>query len=185
MESNENGKEDNYHNSKIDINENSNVGGWQSLPDSILEDILDCVPIRVRFRAGQTCRSWYRVFKSSRSWRTFLYRDLIFTRLRHTFQGLQHTIDHFRLRYLVSNTTRLWRNLVFKTATSDANTNRLFNLYEFMRVLTNFTEYYEHRNERPLENLRTFEFNWNLQFHAVEQKEQPTTYGTGGQLLKV
>lgn len=171
----------------IDTSEKYNVAGWQSLPDYLLEDILDSVPIRVRFRAGQTCRSWYRAFKSTWSWRTFVYRDLMFTRLRHTFQGLQYAIDHYRLRFLVNNATRQWKNLTFKPATSDVNTNRLFNLYEFMRVLTNFTEYYENRNDRPLEGLKSFEFNWNLQFHTYdnESRTKPTTYGTGGQVLTV
>ena len=64
----------------------------------------------------------------------------------------------------------------------------LFNLYEFIRVLTNFTEYYEKSSDdRPLAAIKSFEFNWQLHIHGQTQKkvaENTTMYGTGGQMLK-
>jgi hypothetical protein len=96
------------------------------------------------------------------------------------------------VRYLITNTARKWRHLIIRPVTL------LFNLYEFIRVLTNFSEYYENTgDQRPLADVQTFEFNWQLHIHdyntvaLVKRKEnhdETTTstttkvYGTGGGL---
>lgn len=63
-------------------------------------------------------------------------------------------------RYLIMNAAPKWRQLEILPVTI------LFNLYEFIRVLTNFSEYYEKNTEdRPLEGIRSFTFKWQLHLH--------------------
>lgn len=160
--------------------EYENQGGWATLPQEILEECLDRIAIRYRYRASMACKSWYNAFKSAGAWRTFVYRDLVFTRRRFTIHsGWQPMIDHYRLRFLVNLCTRRWRSMIIKPVTL------LFNLYEFLRVLTNFSEYYENENDNPLCMMKSFEFNWSLKFQTSNQKGGPDIYGTGGQVLKV
>lgn len=160
--------------------EYASQGGWALLPQELLEEILDRISIRYKYRASMACKAWYRAFKSAGAWRTFVYRDLIFTRRRFTIHaGWQAMIDHYRLRFLVNQYTRCWRALIIKPV------SMLFNLYEFLRVLTNFTEYYENEQDNPLDMLKSFEFNWSLKIQDSGMSPDLTVYGTGGQVLKV
>uniref|UniRef100_A0A9J2PN04 Uncharacterized protein n=1 Tax=Ascaris lumbricoides TaxID=6252 RepID=A0A9J2PN04_ASCLU len=133
--------------------------GWSNLPD--------------------VCSNWYRVFRSNYPWRRFQFRDYIFTRRKFTSHaGWQYAIDHWRLRYLIMNAAPKWRQLEILPVTI------LFNLYEFIRVLTNFSEYYEKNTEdRPLEGIRSFTFKWQLHLHE-RGNQNAKMIGTGGEMLK-
>lgn len=157
-----------------------NVEGWALLPDILLEDIFGYLPMKNRARSAQVCQNWNRIFVSEACWDTFVYKDYTFTRRRFTLHaGYQHAIDHWKLRLLINKATRLWRHLVVKPVTI------LHNLYEFIRTITNFTEYYENlANEQPLGNIRSFDFEWELVVQKVHKDPQPDVYGTGGRLLE-
>uniref|UniRef100_A0A915AHD3 F-box domain-containing protein n=1 Tax=Parascaris univalens TaxID=6257 RepID=A0A915AHD3_PARUN len=81
-------------------------------------------------------------------------------------------------RYLIMNAAPKWRQLEIVPVTI------LFNLYEFIRVLTNFSEYYEKNTEdRPLEGIRSFIFKWQLHLHE-RGNQNAKMIGTGGEMLK-
>uniref|UniRef100_A0A914RSL1 Uncharacterized protein n=1 Tax=Parascaris equorum TaxID=6256 RepID=A0A914RSL1_PAREQ len=116
------------------------------------------------------CSNWYRVFRSNYPWRHFQFRDYIFTRRKFTSHaGWQYAIDHWRLRQL---------EIVPVTI--------LFNLYEFIRVLTNFSEYYEKNTEdRPLEGIRSFIFKWQLHLHERGNQNAKLLYQFDSQLTSL
>lgn len=64
------------------------------------------------------------------------------------------------------NATAKWRVLEIEPVTI------LFNLYEFIRVLTNFSEYYERNSsEKPLQGIRSFSFKWQLHVHLRDENQ--------------
>ncbi len=152
--------------------------GWAGLPDIILSEIFSFVSMRNLARCRRVCQNWLRVTLIDRCWETFVYRDFMFTRKRFTLHsGYEHAIDHWKLRFLINNVTRKWRHVVVKPF------SLLINFYEFIRVITNFTEYYENQEEHPLENIRTFDFEWELHVPKTYKDPSPEVFGTGGRLL--
>src|SRR4051812_33093240 len=79
--------------------------------------------------------------------------------------GWMRVTDHWKLRFLIQRALHRWRHVIIKPVTS------LFNLYEFLRVLTNFTEFYEKQDVESLSGIRCFEFDWQLHF----MKDSSTT----------
>ncbi|CAB3399584.1 unnamed protein product [Caenorhabditis bovis] len=134
------------------------------------------------FISIKVCKQWYLVFNTDYPWRTFIFKDGIFVRRKFTqHSGWQYHIDHWKLRFLITNAARRWRILIIRPVTN------LFNLYEFFRVLTNFSEYYEKHSpdDKPLAMIRTFHFQWRLH---VEEDEvggilHDKDIGTGGEML--
>ena len=56
-----------------------------------------------------------------------------------------------------------------------------FNLYEFMKILSYFAEFYD---ENPLQRIHTLDFTFSC--HQVLEREgnQELVFGTGGKLLQ-
>ncbi|VDM29325.1 unnamed protein product [Toxocara canis] len=95
--------------------------------------------------------------------------------MMHTWRQILKKIE---FRFLIMRAATKWRELEIKPVTI------LFNLYEFIRVLTNFSEYYEKNTEdRPLEGIRSFVFRWQLHLHERGGRDAKVV-GTGGEMLK-
>ncbi|VBB32806.1 unnamed protein product [Acanthocheilonema viteae] len=141
--------------------------GWAFLPDLLLEEIFSQLPIKNLGRCSQVCLNWYRISQQGYAWRRFQYKDKMFTRRKYTSHaGWQYMIDHWKLRFLIVKATSKWRVLEIEPVTI------LFNLYEFIRVLTNFSEYYERNSsEKPLQGIRSFSFKWQLHVHVRGENE--------------
>lgn len=156
------------------------IQGWAELPDLLLENIFARLPLKNLGRCSQVCSNWYRVSKSNYAWHRFQFKDYIFTRRKFTSHaGWQYAIDHWRLRFLIMNAASKWRKLEIEPVTI------LYNLYEFIRVLTNFSEYYEkNTDDRPLEGIRSFTFKWQLLLHERGDQHNTKMVGTGGEMLK-
>uniref|UniRef100_A0A0R3RBW3 FBD domain-containing protein n=1 Tax=Brugia timori TaxID=42155 RepID=A0A0R3RBW3_9BILA len=128
--------------------------------------------------------NWYRVSQQDYAWRRFQYKDKMFTRRKYTSHaGWQHMIDHWKLRFLIMKATTKWKVLEIEPVTI------LFNLYEFIRVLTNFSEYYERNSlAKPLQGIRSFSFKWQLHVHVrgegQTERVNISVFGTGGEMLK-
>ncbi|KAL3989937.1 F-box-like family protein [Acanthocheilonema viteae] len=154
--------------------------GWAFLPDLLLEEIFSQLPIKNLGRCSQVCLNWYRISQQGYAWRRFQYKDKMFTRRKYTSHaGWQYMIDHWKLRFLIVKATSKWRVLEIEPVTI------LFNLYEFIRVLTNFSEYYERNSsEKPLQGIRSFSFKWQLHVHVRGENETERVFGTGGEMLK-
>ncbi|EFP03569.1 hypothetical protein CRE_19270 [Caenorhabditis remanei] len=156
--------------------------GWNVMPVEVLEDIFKHLPAKNKGRCSQVCRQWNEGFKSDFSWRTFTFKDGVFVRRKFTqHSGWQYHIDHWRLKNLITNKTKAWRVLNVEPV------NNIFNLYEFFRVLANYSEHYEKfsATERPIGKIHTFNFKWHLH---VDQNEtggliEDKDVGTGGQIL--
>uniref|UniRef100_A0A915HZF4 F-box domain-containing protein n=1 Tax=Romanomermis culicivorax TaxID=13658 RepID=A0A915HZF4_ROMCU len=173
--------------------DNINQSGWSLLPGDILTSIFDRLPVKNKYRASMACRSWYQAFKSEHSWRTLCYNERTFTRKKFTMHtGWQRTTDHFRLKIFTSSRAAWIRTLYLQPDTL------LFNFYEFLCVLTNFSEFYENVQHNPLEKMKAVFVNWNLKYHKEQHQESlgrfdearedkisqmPTLYGTGGRVL--
>lgn len=155
-----------------------NVEGWSILPEEILEEILSFLPLRYRYYASQVCQNWSEIFWNKNSWSTFVFKDRVFTRPKFTLHaGYQYMLDYYRLRFLVNKVVWRWNSIIFKPVTL------FFNLYEFMRALTNYAEYHARGSAaNPFQLLSHFEFNWQLKFQT--STGGPTIYGTGGHILK-
>ncbi|VDK53216.1 unnamed protein product [Anisakis simplex] len=170
--------------------------GWAALPDVLLEEIFSTLPIKNLGRCAQVgkCAMHKNVSRGKHPtvsyagiqklfvnypWRRFQFEDFIFTRRKFTsHSGWQYTIDHWRLRFLIMRAASKWRELEIKPVTI------LFNLYEFFRVLTNFSEYYEKTSDdRPLQGIRSFIFRWQLHFEQQGDHHMKVV-GTGGEMLK-
>ncbi|CAJ0955244.1 unnamed protein product, partial [Mesorhabditis belari] len=178
--------------------ENSEFG-WADLPLPLLEQIFEILPIKYKGRAAQACFSWYCALKSDRCWRYFQYKDDIFVRRKFTqHSGWQNHIDHYRIRFLTAKVVTKWHRFeVIPVA-------NLSNMYEFLRTISNFSEYYERNaGEEPLSGLRSFRFHWEMliqkaalnQFNRDEssrqedqnEKHKPDEVrdiGTGGTMLE-
>ncbi|VDP01300.1 unnamed protein product [Soboliphyme baturini] len=131
---------------------------WPTLPNLLLEKIFESLPLKYRFYASLTCRSWNYTFNCPGSWKTFVYGDYVLTRPKYTLHGAYNYYpDYYRMRALISKTSSRWHTLIIEPLTM------LFNLYEFLRILTNFCDY---------------------SVQTGEEKAEPIFYGTGGQLLK-
>ncbi|VDN81394.1 unnamed protein product [Brugia pahangi] len=158
--------------------------GWAFLPDLLLEEIFSQLPIKNLGRCSQVCLNWYRVSQQDYAWRRFQYKDKMFTRRKYTSHaGWQHMIDHWKLRFLIMKATTKWKVLEIEPVTI------LFNLYEFIRVLTNFSEYYERNSlAKPLQGIRSFSFKWQLHVHVrgegQTERVNISVFGTGGEMLK-
>lgn len=154
--------------------------GWAFLPDLLLEEIFSQLPIKNLGRCSQVCLNWYRVSQQDYAWRRFQYKDKMFTRRKYTSHaGWQHMIDHWKLRFLIMKATTKWKVLEIEPVTI------LFNLYEFIRVLTNFSEYYERNSlAKPLQGIRSFSFKWQLHVHVRGEGQTERVFGTGGEMLK-
>uniref|UniRef100_A0A915PL78 F-box domain-containing protein n=1 Tax=Setaria digitata TaxID=48799 RepID=A0A915PL78_9BILA len=154
--------------------------GWAFLPDLLLEEIFSQLPIKNLGRCSQVCLNWYRITQQDYAWHRFQYKDYMFTRRKYTSHaGWQYMIDHWKLRFLIVKATTKWRVLQIEPVTI------LFNLYEFIRVLTNFSEYYEkNTSERPLQGIRSFSFKWQLHVHVRGENQIERVFGTGGEMLK-
>lgn len=85
------------------------------------------------------------------------------------------------MKNLITNTTSSWRTLNVEPVSN------IFNLYEFFRVLANYSEYYEKfsSQDRPMAKIHTFNFKWHL--HVDENETggfiAGKDVGTGGQIL--
>lgn len=67
---------------------------------------------------------------------------------------------NINFRFLITNATSKWKELIIDPVSI------LFNLYEFIRTLTNFSEYYEKTlSEKPLKGIKRFTFKWQLYVH--------------------
>ncbi|VDK67324.1 unnamed protein product [Onchocerca ochengi] len=154
--------------------------GWAFLPDLLLAEIFSQLPIKNLGRCSQVCLNWYRISQQDYAWRRFQYKDNMFTRRKYTSHaGWQHMIDHWKLRFLIVKATAKWKLLEIEPVTV------LFNLYEFIRVLTNFSEYYERNSsEKPLQGIRSFSFKWQLHVHVRDDDQTERVFGTGGEMLK-
>ncbi|VDN07299.1 unnamed protein product [Thelazia callipaeda] len=175
---------------------------WAFLPDLLLEEIFSQLPIKNLGRCSQVnifaffiiisfeknlksmffwvCLNWYRISQNDYVWHRFQYKDYIFTRRKYTSHGgWQYMIDHWKLRFLILNATMKWKKLEIEPVTI------LFNLYEFIRVLTNFSEYYERNlSGKPLQGIRSFSFKWQLHVHEGSDHRSERVFGTGGEMLK-
>ncbi|CAI5454775.1 unnamed protein product [Caenorhabditis angaria] len=162
--------------------ENEDEVKWQILPTDLLQQIFAHLPVKNLGRCSQVCSNWFYTYHTDYPWRTFTFKDGIFVRRKFTqHSGWQYHIDHWRLRFLITNAARRWRILIIRPVTN------LFNLYEFFRVLTNFSEYYERHTEedRPLAMVRDFHFQWKLHVDEDETSGilQDKDIGTGGEML--
>ncbi|CAD6190497.1 unnamed protein product [Caenorhabditis auriculariae] len=159
----------------------SELSGWQCAPTNVLEEIFALLPLKNLGRCSQVCYQWFIASSTDYPWRKFVFKDGVFVRRKYTqHSGWQYHIDHWRLRFLISNASRKWRVLVIEPVTN------LFNLYEFFRVLTNFSEYYERNTEedRPLGKIRQFHFQWRLQVDdEIAGVHRDKDIGTGGEML--
>ncbi|CAJ0583606.1 unnamed protein product, partial [Mesorhabditis spiculigera] len=155
-------------------------GQWSGLPLVVLESIFDKLPIKNKGRCAQVCYDWYLASKSERSWRYFRYEDDIFVRRKFTqHSGWQNHIDHYRLRFLTAKTVTKWKRFEVLPVSS------LSHMYEFLRVLSNFSEYYERNaGEEPLSGLQSFQFEWEM--HVPKEGAGvhfDHDIGTGGTML--
>lgn len=153
--------------------------GWANLPDSLLDQIFSLLPPRYRYYASMVCWRWYYTFMGERVWRSFAYRDRTFTRMKFTTHGgFQYHTDHYRLRQLVTYTTRHWVNLAIYPV------SELYNLHEFLQVLIRVADYYANVDDMMLGRVKQLRFDWLLRC-SLQSRSEPVRVGTGGIFLNV
>ncbi|UYV67467.1 hypothetical protein LAZ67_5000703 [Cordylochernes scorpioides] len=119
----------------------------------------------------QVCWRWNDTFYSQRVWHKFRLGDRTLTRRRFNYYtGYQHTLDHYRTQMCLLKMGHHFRHLVLGPMTN------LFNLYEFMTLMSFFAE-------RPEGNffakIRVLEFTF-----SCTETPSDAVFGTGGKLLE-
>lgn len=148
---------------------------WAYLPDVLLEDIFARLNLVDRYTASQVCRNWYRIFHSPRVWRCFLFTDRTLTRRRFNYYlGYQYILDHGRAQLCLHRMGRNIRQVVLEPVSN------FFNLYEFMNMLSAFSEFFD---ENPLAKVYHLDFSFACHL-ATGDAAQDLIFGTGGKLLQ-
>lgn len=170
--------------SKYEMNQSDtkqkSINMWQTLPDVLLEEIFALLSIKERHNASQVCRNWYRIFLSPQVWSTFILDDLALTKRKYNYYlGYQRILDHYRTQIFLNRVGKHLRVLILKPIES------FFNLYEFIRILSYYAEYFD---DNPLAKLHTLDFTFSChQTYGREQERggnQELVFGTGGKLLQ-
>ncbi|RWS09348.1 uncharacterized protein B4U79_08315 [Dinothrombium tinctorium] len=148
---------------------------WEYLPDVLLEQVFQLLTMKERHIASQVCSNWFRIFNSHRVWSTIVCEDHTLSRRKYNYYlGYQLQLDHYRMHMYLSKFGRCIREIIITPMTN------LFNLYEFMKMLTYFAEFFD---ENPLHSVHTFDFTFACHVVSDENKQQEYVFGTGGRML--
>ncbi|XP_070196393.1 uncharacterized protein [Littorina saxatilis] len=146
--------------------------GWKELPVILLEDILVLLNPKQRHYASQVCRPWYEIFYSPRVWETFVLLERTLTRRRfNLYKGYQRELCPRKTQLCFMRVGCFFKRIVV-TPISD-----YYNLYEFLRVLAAYLEYY---SDFPMPLLHTFRFTFACESRGVNGV---AVIGTGGNIL--
>ncbi|XP_054162350.1 uncharacterized protein LOC128960302 [Oppia nitens] len=153
-----------------------NEFGWQSLPDVLLEDIFGLLSIKEKHIASQVCKHWFHIFYSSKVWAIFVLNDETLTKRKYNYYlGYERTLDHYRTQIFLNRVGHQLKKIIIKPMVN------FFNLYEFMKILSYFAEFYD---QNPLRKVNTFDFTFSCHQLLERDGNQETVFGTGGKLLQ-
>ncbi|KAH9517685.1 hypothetical protein DERF_008330 [Dermatophagoides farinae] len=125
---------------------------WNYMPIDILEEIFQLLSIKERHLASQVCPHWFECFYSPTIWTTLIVTDKSFTKRKFNYYlGYQRMIDSFKTQAFLWKFGTNIRRLIIKPM------NNFFNLYEFMKILSQFAEHYQ---PNRLRNLNRFDFTF-------------------------
>ncbi|XP_015923111.1 uncharacterized protein [Parasteatoda tepidariorum] len=160
--------------SKKDESDEASYSQWNALPDILLEDIFSRLSIKERYNASQVCWNWYRLFHSKKVWEVFILEDKTLTRRKFNYYlGYQFVLDHYRTQLCLNRVIRGVRKLIIRPM------ENFFNLYEFMSILSYFSEKFE-----PLDFINTLDFTFGCEYAAENSQGRDKIFGTGGKLLE-
>ncbi|XP_029653369.1 uncharacterized protein LOC115226514 [Octopus sinensis] len=146
--------------------------GWSAIPDIILEDILSLLSPKHRHQCSMVSRRWYRYFYSSRVWETFTLNDRSFTRKKfNLYLGYQHESDPRKVQLCLARVGSFFKTIIIPPIKD------YFNLYEFLRVLGYFLNFFDNY---PMPHLKTFHFTFHCEFW---EHSGVSIHGTGGDIL--
>lgn len=146
---------------------------WSDLPDILLEDIFVLLPPKQRHYASQVCPRWYQTFYAPRVWEKFILAGNLLTKKRfNLIKGYQKELCPRKTQLCLTRVGYLFKKIII-TPMSD-----YYNLYEFIRVLRSFLEYFD---EYPMPLLHTFHFTFACETRGVAGV---IVHGTGGKILE-
>ncbi|OTF76790.1 hypothetical protein BLA29_008421, partial [Euroglyphus maynei] len=168
---------------------------WNYMPIDILEEIFKLLSIKERHLASQVCPHWFECFYSPTIWTTLIITDKSFTKRKFNYYlGYQRMIDSFKTQTFLWKFGTNIRRLIIKPMSN------FFNLYEFMKILSQFAEHYEPNRLRHLNSLdftfgcRSLNLSINDGFNDRQHHRRLSTgeirnddnevIGTGGKLLE-
>ncbi|ESO86645.1 hypothetical protein LOTGIDRAFT_194798 [Lottia gigantea] len=147
------------------------------LPEILLEDIFSLLVPKHRHEASQVCRTWYQAFYAPRVWGTFVLMETTLTKRRfNLYKGYQRELCPRKTQVCLQRVGHLFKKIII-TPLSD-----FYNLYEFLRVLSAFLEYYEEHEEYPMPLLKTFDFTFACENRGMTGS---IVHGTGGKILQI
>ncbi|GAB1607943.1 uncharacterized protein LOC115226514 [Argonauta hians] len=152
--------------------EEEDLQGWAALPDILLEQVLSMLSPKHRHQCSMVCRRWYRYFYTPKVWENFVLNDRSFTRKKfNLYLGYQQESDPRKVQLCLSRVGSLFKSIVIPPIKD------YFNLYEFLRILGYFLNYFD---DYPMPLLRTFRFTFHCEFW---DHSGVSIHGTGGDIL--
>ncbi|KAH9421104.1 hypothetical protein DERP_010042 [Dermatophagoides pteronyssinus] len=166
---------------------------WNYIPIDILEEIFKLLSIKERHLASQVCPHWYECFYSPTIWTILIITDKSFTKRKFNYYlGYQRMIDPFKTQTFLWKFGTNIRRLIIKPMSN------FFNLYEFMKILSQFAEHYQPNRLRHLNSLdftfgcRSTNLSINDGFDQNHRRlstgdipnDDIEVIGTGGKLLE-
>ncbi|XP_057653334.1 uncharacterized protein LOC130892106 isoform X1 [Diorhabda carinulata] len=163
--------------------ENKEYSKWSELPDLLLEEIFSYLEIREKYYASLVCRNWYRAFRLPYVWNRFVLRDNTLTRSRFNYySGWQYVLDHVRCQACLAGFGKHFKHLTIKPMLN------FYNLYEFMNMISWYTEQREQKENVELgvgSNIKFFKFTFPCDMTLEEDdSERNRLFGTGGKILQ-
>ncbi|XP_074029741.1 uncharacterized protein isoform X2 [Leptinotarsa decemlineata] len=155
---------------------------WSDLPDLLLEQIFSYLGIREKYYASLVCRNWYRAFHFPYVWSSFILEDNTLTRSRFNYySGWQYVLDHVRCQMCLSSVGKFFKYLTIQPMFN------FYNLYEFMNMISWYTEQRERKENVELGvgcNIKYLKFTFPCNMTTREDSERIRLFGTGGKLLQ-
>ncbi|CAG9819405.1 unnamed protein product [Phaedon cochleariae] len=168
--------------SKTNEDGNWEYSKWSELPDLLLENIFSYLGIREKYYASLVCKNWYRAFHMPFVWSRFVLDDNTLTRSRFNYySGWQYVLDHLRCQMCLSSVGKHFKHLTIQPMLN------FYNLYEFMNMISWYTEQRERKENVELgvgSNIKFLKFTFPCNMTARADAERIRLFGTGGKLLQ-
>ncbi|XP_046335932.1 uncharacterized protein LOC124117950 [Haliotis rufescens] len=147
---------------------------WTGVPQMLLEDIFTLLTPKYRHVASQVCYTWRSTFYSPRVWETFTLLERTLTRrIFNLYKGYQRDLCCRKTQVCLLKVGAHFKKIIITPI------DNFFSLYEFLRVLNCFFEFYE---EFPMPKLHTFLFTFSCESRGIAGVR---IHGTGGKILDI